>query len=114
MQAMDTELARTRQPKTRAASAKPPSTDKGKGKIKEVSVEDEPDIEAEMDAELKSVMERGAGDEDEDEDEEEEPVDYNLIKNFLESFKSQGGLSGPVSNLAGRLQPGWQLPRDEA
>ena len=37
----------------------------------------------------------------------------NLIKDFLESFKSQGGLSGPVGNLAGRLQPGWQIPRDE-
>ena len=41
-------------------------------------------------------------------------LDYNLIKNFLESFKSQGGLAGPVSSLAGRLQPGWGLPRDEA
>jgi hypothetical protein len=39
-------------------------------------------------------------------------IDYNLIRNFLESFKSQAGLSGPVSNLAGRLQPDYKLPRD--
>ena len=53
--------------------------------------------------------------EDEDEDSDEtEKLDYNLIKNFLESFKSQGGLSGPVGNLMGRLQPDWKLPRDES
>ncbi|GJJ09468.1 hypothetical protein Clacol_003691 [Clathrus columnatus] len=40
----------------------------------------------------------------------EEHMDYTLIKNFLESFKSQQGLSGPVSSLLGRL--GGQLPRD--
>lgn len=111
MQAMDAELARTRQPKTKtdAPPAPAPSTDKGKGKAKATSSEDEADIESAMDAELKSILERG----DEGSD-EENPADYNLIKNFLESFKSQGGLSGPVSNLAGRLQPDWQLPRDEA
>ncbi|KAG6870509.1 AP-3 complex subunit sigma-2, partial [Termitomyces sp. T32_za158] len=48
-----------------------------------------------MEAELRSTLER------DDEDDDEEPPDYNLIKNFLESFKSQGGLSGPVGNLAG-------------
>lgn len=37
-------------------------------------------------------------------------LDYTLMKNFLESFKSQQGLPGPVSNLIGRL--GGQLPRD--
>lgn len=107
MQAMDAELARTRM-KTNSVPEKP---DKGKGKEKTATVEDEGDIEAAMDIELKSMLENSEGDEGE---EGEEPVDYNLIKNFLESFKSQAGLSGPVSNLAGRLQPGWQLPRDEA
>lgn len=110
MQAMDAELARTHQPKTKTTPAT--SGDKGKGKVKATSTEDDSDIEATMDAELKSLLDRGG--EDEGEGEDEEPADYNLIKNFLESFKSQGGLSGPVSNLAGRLQPGWQLPRDEA
>jgi hypothetical protein len=107
MQAMDAELTRTHK---QIPTVKP---DKGKGKATTSSVEDEVDIEAEMDAELKSILEKGSRDGGED-DQEEEPMDYNLIKNFLESFKSQGGLSGPVSNLAGRLQPGWQLPRDEA
>jgi hypothetical protein len=107
---MDAELARTHKPKQTVKSAKP---DKGKGKAKAPSTEDDADIEAAMDTELRSMLERGDGGSDED-DQEEEAMDYNLIKNFLESFKSQGGLSGPVSNLAGRLQPGWQLPRDEA
>ena len=112
MQAMDAELARARQPKTKTkATPNPaPSTDKGKGKAKAASSK-EADIETAMDAELKYLLEKG---DDEGSDEEETPADYNLIKNFLESFKSQGGLSGPVSNLAGRLQPNWQLPRDEA
>ena len=84
--------------------------DKGKGKAKAVESEDEDDnIEAEMDAELKALLESAEGEEGEN-----MPMDYNLIKNFLESFKNQAGLSGPVSNLAGRLQPGWKLPRDEA
>jgi len=110
MQAMDAELARTHKPKQTTKSAK---LDKGKGKAKALSTElDDADIETAMNTELKSILERG-GDDDGDDD-QEEPMDYNLIKNFLESFKSQGGLSGPVSNLAGRLQPGWQLPRDDA
>ena len=68
-----------------------------------------------MDAELKAVLERDNEDDDDDDDVDVEGnTDYNLIKNFLESFKSQAGLSGPVSNLAGRLQPGWGLPRDDS
>lgn len=108
MQAMDTELARKRKPKLKTELVTLPASDKGKGKAQALPVEDDADIEAAMDAELRSILERG-----DDDEEAEEPMDYNLIKNFLESFKSQGGLSGPVSNLAGRLQPGWQLPRDE-
>ncbi|PBL00901.1 SGT1-domain-containing protein [Armillaria gallica] len=102
MKAMDAELARSRGGNTTSQS------DKGKGKAKVTSENEDDDIEAAMEAELKAALE-GRDDED-----EEEPMDYNLIKNFLESFKSQGGLSGPVSNLAGRLQPGWTLPRDES
>lgn len=111
MQAMDAELARSHKQKSTTKSAK---TDKGKGKAGAPSFEDEADIEAAMDAELKYTLERGGSGDDNDDGDEEEPMDYNLIKNFLESFKSQGGLSGPVSSMAGRLRPGWQLPRDEA
>ncbi|KZS96136.1 SGT1-domain-containing protein [Sistotremastrum niveocremeum HHB9708] len=112
MQAMDEELAKTRA----ARGAAPPKTSsKGKGKGK-ATVEDDDgqDLEAAMDAELAASLEKGSDDEDSDEEgSANASVDYNLIKNFLESFKSQAGQSGPVSNLVGRLQPGWQLPRDE-
>lgn len=71
------------------------------------AMEDEDfDVEAAMQAELKEALEDMDGD-------SQEPMDYNMIKNFLESYKSQAGLSGPVSNLAGRLQPGFHLPRDD-
>jgi len=105
MQAMDAELARTK-PKKAKPTVIPQA--KGKGKATTISIESdesEDEIEA-MTAELKASL---------GEDEEGElPIDYGLIKNFLESFKSQGGLSGPVSNLAGRLEPGWKLPRDHS
>ncbi|KAK2612138.1 hypothetical protein QQS21_001868 [Conoideocrella luteorostrata] len=38
-------------------------------------------------------------------------IDYNLARNILESFKSQGGMAGPASNLLGMM--GFTLPRDE-
>ncbi|KAB8293167.1 hypothetical protein EYC80_007515 [Monilinia laxa] len=55
-------------------------------------------------------------DEEEEEEEEEESdeeldIDFNLAKNLLESFKSQGGMAGPGSNLLGMM--GMKLPRDE-
>jgi hypothetical protein len=110
MQAMDAELARSRSSSKKLASSPQPANNKGKGKA--TVVDDKEDIEAAMDAELKAALETN-GTENEDEDEDDDvPGDYNLIKNFLESFKSQAGLPGPVSNLAGRLQPGWTLPRD--
>ncbi|KAK1232082.1 hypothetical protein PQX77_004800 [Marasmius sp. AFHP31] len=99
MKAMDSELRRST-----GATA-----DKGKGK--ERARDDDVDIEAMMAEELQGALERD--DDDEDSGLGDANVDYNLIKNFLESFKSQGGLSGPVGNLAGRLEPGWKLPRDE-
>lgn len=49
--------------------------------------------------------------EDEEGDEEDVDIDHNLVRNILESFKSQGGLSGPTGNLLGAM--GFQLPRDE-
>lgn len=111
MQAMDAELA-----KSRSQHASPPSTKAagGKGKAKATELSDDEDIEAAMEAELQAVLERGLpDDEDLELADDSQKTEYNIIKNFLESFKSQGGLSGPVGNLAGRLQPGWQIPRDE-
>ncbi|KAJ7596676.1 SGT1 protein-domain-containing protein [Mycena floridula] len=113
MQAMDAELARHRSQNSKGD--KP--ADKGKGKEREKETrasapDDEEDIESAMDAELKATLHETAGSGDDSGSDEDEPTDYGLIKNFLESFKSQDGLSGPVSNLAGRLQPGWNLPRD--
>ena len=111
MKALDAELL---QSKSMKPSAKP-SLLKGKGKAKEdynaMAVDENDididiDIEAAMDAELKEALQDAESD-------SEEPMDYNMIKNFLESYKSQAGLSGPVSNLAGRLQPGMKLPRDD-
>lgn len=47
----------------------------------------------------------------EDDEDENVDIDYNLASNILESFKSQGGMSGPTGNLLGAM--GFQLPRDE-
>jgi len=110
MQAMDVELARSR-PSNGKQQPHATGRDKGKGKATETAIP--VDIDAAMDAELKALLEReGLNDSDEDGEGVDPGIDYNLIKNFLESFKSQGGLSGPVSNLAGRLQPDFKLPRD--
>lgn len=45
-------------------------------------------------------------------DEELTPVDvdFNLVKNFLDSFSSQQGLPGPASNLLGLM--GVKVPPD--
>lgn len=52
----------------------------------------------------------GDEEDDESEDGDEVNIDYNLAKNLLESFKSQGGMSGPAGNLLGSM--GIRLPRD--
>ncbi|KAI6133287.1 SGT1 protein-domain-containing protein [Pisolithus croceorrhizus] len=109
MEAMDSELKRLHQPEAAATRVSPISAaDKGKGKGPVSSPDTSLDIEAAMEAELHAALEKG-----DSEDQDETPLDYNLIKNFLESFKSQAGLSGPVSNLAGRLMPEWKMPRDD-
>ncbi|KAH9947701.1 SGT1-domain-containing protein [Amylocystis lapponica] len=114
MQAMDAELARSRTDR-RQAPLPSQTSDKGKAKASEVTINDESDtdIERAMDAELRAALEKEQ-DADEDKDDSEPEMDYNLVKNFLESFKSQAGLSGPVSNMVGRLQQGWTLPRDDS
>ncbi|OAR01296.1 hypothetical protein LLEC1_02717 [Akanthomyces lecanii] len=54
---------------------------------------------------------REKDDEEDENSDGEVDVDYNLAKNLLESFKSQGGMAGPTGNLLGLM--GIQLPRDE-
>lgn len=112
MEAMEAEL--------RSSKAQPSALKQDKGKSRAVpsaeekkankkvriADDDEEDIEAAMERELHAALD-GSDDEG-----GEVSMDYNLIKNFLESFKGQAGASGPVSNLAGRLQQGWMLPRD--
>ena len=49
--------------------------------------------------------------EEPDVDDEDVDIDFNIAKNLLESFKSQGGVAGPTGNLMGLM--GLQLPRDE-
>lgn len=111
MKALDEALTNKTPNTNKASKPEPPkpSADKGKEKLK-ASVADEAedddfDIEAAMAAELKGALE--------DDWEGDQPPDYNMIKNFLESYKSQQGLSGPAGNLAGRLQPEFKLPRDD-
>eukprot|EP00050_Salpingoeca_kvevrii_P022984 m.135831 g.135831 ORF g.135831 m.135831 type:complete len:785 (-) comp9895_c1_seq1:85-2439(-) len=88
---------------------------------------------AQMDAELQGTdipksfeKARGAGSADSSDDAAENmdadldgenadapvDVDLNLVKNFLESFSSQAGLSGPVSSILGSLD--LQLPQEGA
>ena len=111
MQAMDAELLRVRSRKDCISlHAAPADKDKGKAAV---SAEQNLDIEGAMDAELREALE-AESDCGDDDGADQGQLDYKLIKNFLESFKSQGGLPGPVGNLAGRLQPGWTLPRDDS
>ena len=49
--------------------------------------------------------------EEEEDDDADVQIDFELAKNLLESFKSQGGSAGPAGNLLGML--GMRLPRDE-
>jgi len=93
------------------------SRDKGKGKLRQPSMPElaeGQDVEEAMAAELKAAL--GSDSEDDDAIGEDAKIDYTLIKNFLQSFKAQDGLAGPVSNLAGRLEGGgaWTLPRDSS
>ena len=136
MAAMEKELERLKaaprpSPESPSTATRPRADIKDKGKGKEIpasraesgrfeeigAVEDEDmvDLQRSMDAELRSSLKRDTEvlSSEEDDSEEEVPMDYGLIKNFLESFKSQQGLSGPVQGLAGRLQGSdWAFPRD--
>ncbi|EFQ97523.1 hypothetical protein MGYG_00564 [Nannizzia gypsea CBS 118893] len=48
---------------------------------------------------------------DEEEELDETGIDINLARNLLESFGSQGGASGPGSNMLGMM--GMKLPKDD-
>jgi len=102
MEAMDAELARIKQS---GAKQLVPQKGKTQDKGKQKATESDDEMDA-MDAEFRAAIQNNS-----DGEEQEGSMDYTMMKNFLESFKSQQGLSGPVSNLIGRL--GGQLPRDD-
>jgi hypothetical protein len=104
MQAMDAELSRIK------GTAAPTKKNKGKNKqsIPEGNEDEEGDVEAEMDDELRQILEKGE-DLDGMELGSDSSINYNLIKNFLESYSAQGGESGPVGGLAGMLGSGFGL-----
>lgn len=96
MDAMDAELAKNR------SSATTSGTTASQGQ--DTPMREEEDEDAQLDAELFSLLKRDpteGGD---------EGAQYGLIKNLLESFSSQNGSAGPVSNMLGVLDPNAQLP----
>jgi hypothetical protein len=75
-----------------------------------------------MDRELRAAL-KGAGIDDDDEDDDadmageldpeeaknltgDERQEYRMMRDFLESYRSQGGQGGAVGNLFGRLAQG--------
>jgi hypothetical protein len=125
MEAMDAELYKAKSskrpkrpdvPKPQAQSKPAPAPTKTKSKARPELTEadlddlDEDDLAA-MDRELKAAL-KSAGVDSDDDDEGIEEVgqlddegkrEYRMMKDFLESYKSQGGNSGVVGNLFGRL-----------
>ena len=67
---------------------------------------DDTDDMAALDAELAAALKGGAAAGGEG------GMDYQMISNFLESFKAQNGLAGPVSNVFSRLDKDFKMPRD--
>ena len=73
----------------------------------------------ELSAAQKAVKDKVSADDEKDAEEsdedcdsgEENDMDINLVKNMLESFKSQAGMAGPSGNLMGLM--GVKMPRDE-
>lgn len=106
MEKMDAELSQIRAPKKAAAPKKAPKSSDRIVVDSESEDEGPDDEEMGMDAELGELLKKAG------EDAEGGGMDYNLVKNFLESFQSQGGFGfgGPAGNLSGRL--GFPLVRD--
>lgn len=98
MDAMDGALEQAQAGSSRSKSA---STSRRKA-----PVENE---DTEMDAELAELLKHDPDDPDDHLNADQ----YHLLKNLLASFDSQEGQAGPVSNLAGRLVPGMELPRNQ-
>ncbi|CAG8589296.1 10089_t:CDS:2 [Rhizophagus irregularis] len=104
MQAMEAELSASRIPESFIRSP-----NEAIGKQDDDKIKDDPSSKKEKERAADSIdMEN-----DEESDELYKPVDINLnlVKNLLESFKSQEGLPGPVSNIYNRL--GNVIPKDE-
>ena len=124
MAAMDTQLSSAKRP-----NAPTPSSSNGETKSKPSSaplppLPTEADLEAlsqddllQMDRELRAAL-KSAGIDDEDDDGDlmgeldpeeakalkgEEREEYRMMRDFLESYRSQGGQGGAVGNLLGRL-----------
>ena len=109
MEAMEAELSKARM-KSDLPSRNESTNKKGKATMHDADEGmdmDDSDLVKAMDEELHAALDR-----EDSESGDEEPMDYGMIRNFLESYKSQAGLAGPVSNLAGRLEPNWTIPRD--
>lgn len=116
MAAMDAELAKSKIPKA-TPLPRPSKIDKSQPipKLpteKDLDDMDEDDLLA-MDRELRAAL-KGAGVDDDELDGELDPeeaqmlegddkVEYKMMRDFLESYRSQGGGSGVVGNLFGRL-----------
>lgn len=109
MEAMEAELARAKKPQS------PPKRTTHLDLTKLPKEEDLDNMDVDeleaMDRELRQAL-KSAGVDDEEDEEMAEAVDglgeneqqeYKMMKDFLESYKSQGGQSGVVGNLLGRL-----------
>jgi hypothetical protein len=132
MEAMDAELAKAKAAKrskgsepvlassSAGSSTTAPKVDKSKSApLPKLPTEQElDDLDGDdllaMDRELKAAL-KSAGVNSDDEDDDDEGIEevrqlddegkreYNMMKDFLESYKSQGGNAGVVGNLFGRL-----------
>ena len=102
MAAMDLELQRAQSMKeSRKGKARElePVSNKSLPDLSSSDEDASDDIETRMEAELQHALKQ-----DIDSEETMEPSEeYHLIKNFLQSYTAQDGLSGPVSNMVGRL-----------
>jgi hypothetical protein len=58
-----------------------------------------------------NLVEQEDDDDDDEKEEGEVNIDFELAKNMLEAFKSQGGAAGPAGNLMGLL--GVKMPPDK-
>jgi hypothetical protein len=104
MDAMEQELNKVKE----GGSSDRPSTSKQSTRNQlEINQPTEDEIEAlEMEKEFEALVAENM-----DEEDVMEEGEVRLIRNFLESFKSQQGMAGPVGNLAGRM--GQTLPLEQ-